>query len=131
MIDLSIHTAADDEQTERCAKLLVAVIVKAVTDACTFITKEESDASRNLDLVAAKAVHFLFADGTPFEEYARMLNIPHKDMRSALLSMRPATSSVYSLSERQLRSLHTRKRWLDETPLTEEELASEYPGGEL
>jgi hypothetical protein len=105
MIDFISSDPSADPQTVACARLLAAVIARAIEDASgPQYTVDES----------LSAIAWLFEESSSFEEYAKLIGASASAMRSALLAetgdFEPKNSSFSSSKRRHVRMVY--KKWL-------------------
>lgn len=102
MIDfVSSHPDAHP-QTVACARVLTAVIVQAIRDACERPHEKEKKECMNLYVDAREAIEFLFDDRSRFANYAALIGASPEGIRAALLQ--PTGGGVDDMSRRVIRA---------------------------
>lgn len=96
MIDFVSTSAGVEPQARGSARLLAAVIAKAIVDAAEPFSKNEKKRRRNLNSEARQAIHFLFARNTVFPLYASLIGSSAKAIRVAV--MNPHSTITYKNS---------------------------------
>lgn len=113
MIDFISSDLSADPQTVACARLLAAVIARAIEDA----SDKQADIDDNLS-----AIDWLFDESSTFEDYAKLIGADARAIRRALLDppsdIEPQKSRFSSGKRRHLRICYM--KWLDRRVQKEE-----------
>lgn len=106
----------DEAQSRNCKKLLAAIIVRAVYDACVPPYRDTTNNYRPSS-VARDAIEFLFLPSPTFDVYIEFLNIAPDRFRNALLDHMSGRRTTVSFLDK-LESLNKRNfsfnyRWVN------------------
>ena len=112
MIDFVSTRETTDTQSAACARLLAAVIARAIEDAKTPFSEKEKLEKKNISHHASAAIKFLFKEPSVFPLYASLIGTSAEAIRTALLE--PSTemskqSRQYGEMDRRI--VARRLRW--------------------